>query len=191
MTARKWQPLIVAINFRLLTWLAVAVLWVILFRLNDLFFEKLAVSALVSWIFLPAGLRLLSILVFRRNAVFGLFIGSLITTSNIGMSLENTLIISLISAVNPYFAYLVSNALLNINTSLNSLTTKQLLLLSITYAMFNAVSHNFYFYFTHIHDEFFISTIKMFIGDLVGSLVMLYLFSFAIRFTRKSILREQ
>ena len=85
--------------------------------------------------------------------------------------------ISLISAVNPYVAYLTANSLLNVKSSLQAISAKQLLLMSLIYALFNAGAHNIYFYLSEITNELVMNSIKMFIGDFIGAVVMLHLFS--------------
>lgn len=163
----------------------VAFVWVLLFELNDFLFSELDESKFINWIFLPAGLRLTAILLFNFKGVVGLLIGALITSSHMEMNFEHIIMISLISAFNPYFAFKASNYLLKIQISLKGLTSRQLLLMSFIYAVFNSLSHNIYFYFFGITQEFLISTLQMFTGDLLGSLLILYTFSLSIKLVRK------
>jgi len=187
---QQWRKLIYQINYRLIPVLTVAIAWVLIYKLNDVVFQVLEVSSLITLIFLPAGIRLISILLLHYNAVIGLFIGALITNIHPEISLENIFIISLISAVNPYIAYISSNALLNVKPTLQALTSKHLLLMSFIYALFNAVSHNIYFYFSAITDEFLMNTLMMFTGDLIGTILVLYLFSVLYKLFRKHVLKQ-
>jgi len=60
--------------------LMVSLTWILLFYLNALIFQTLSINHLVSWIFLPACIRLLSVLIFEWAGVFGLFLGALVTS---------------------------------------------------------------------------------------------------------------
>lgn len=173
------------INYYLTSITIVGLAWVLLFKLNHILFFQLDESKLINWIFLPAGLRLIAILLFNFKGVVGLLIGALITSIPMEMSFKHTIMICLISAFNPYFAFKVSNSLLKIKISLTGLTSRQLFLMSFIYAVFNSLSHNFYYYFFGITQEFLINTVKMFTGDLLGSLLMLYLLSLSIKLVRK------
>lgn len=161
----------------------VVLAWVFLFRLNYILFSQFNKTELIDLIFLPSGIRLISIMLFEYYAVIGLFLGSLMTIML--MDIEHVIIISLISAFNPYIAFKTSNFLLNIKITLIGLTPSQLLLMTVIYALFNSLSHNFYFYFTGITKEFLDTTVEMFLGDLMGSLIVLYTFSLSIKLVRK------
>lgn len=179
------SKLINKLYFRLTCIGFVAVTWVLLFKLNQALFNLLDVSNLISLVFLPTGLRLIAVMLFNFNAFIGLFIGSFITSPTIGNAWEQTIVLSFISAISPYLACKFSNYLLNINITLIGLTTRQLLLMSLTNALFNAILHNLYFYFSGLTTEFVINTSKMLVGDLLGALLILYTLSFSIKLIRK------
>jgi len=122
---------------------------------------------------------------FNRNAIAGLFVGALITNIDSPLHFVTLISISLISALNPYIAYKVSNVLLKVQSSLVDLTPNQLLLMSVMSAFFNTFSHNLYFYFTGLTQEFWMNSLKMFTGDLLGCLLVLYTFSLSIKLFKK------
>jgi hypothetical protein len=130
-------------------------------------------------------LRLIAILLLNRSAIAGLFVGALITNIDSPLHIANITSISLISAVNPYIAFKISNLLLKVKSSLTELTPNQLLLMSVLSAFFNTFSHNLYFYFTGFTEEFWMNSLKMFTGDLLGCLLVLYTFSLSIKFFKK------
>jgi hypothetical protein len=136
-------------------------------------------------VFIPSGLRLVAILLLNRSAIAGLFVGALITNIDSQLHIANITSISLISAVNPYIAFKISNLLLKVKSSLTELTPNQLLLMSVLSAFFNTFSHNLYFYFTGFTEEFWMNSLKMFTGDLLGCLLVLYTFSLSIKFFKK------
>lgn len=172
-------------QYHLISVSIVALSWILIFRLNNFLFSQIEELSLTNWIFLPAGLRLISILLFGFNAVVGLLIGNLITITHLDLKSDYVFFISLISAINPYLAFQISKSLLKVNITLVGLTTRQLLLMCIIYAFVNSLSHNVYFYFTGINQEFLINTIKMLIGDLIGSLLVIYIFSMSIKLSKK------
>jgi hypothetical protein len=122
---------------------------------------------------------------FNRNAIAGLFVGVLITNIDSQLHIVTLTSISLISALNPYIAYKVSNVLLKVKSSLVELTPNQLLLMSVMSAFFNTFPQNLYFYFTGFTQEFWMNSVKMFTGDLLGCLLVLYTFSLSIKFFKK------
>ena len=54
--------------------LMVALSWVITYQLNILLFRNASISPMVSWIFLPAGIKIISVIVFDKLGVLGLFL---------------------------------------------------------------------------------------------------------------------
>lgn len=127
----------------------------------------------------------MAIVLFNFNAVIGLFIGSLVTTHGLPLDTKPMVIVSVISAVTPYIAFLFTRCCLKVQLTLRGLTTQQLLMMCVVYATCNAILHNLYFYYTGITQEFSISTLNMFIGDLLGALLMFYAFSLAIKLIKR------
>lgn len=163
----------------------IAVAWVVLFQLNMSLFSNLLHTHYISWIFLPAGLRLAAVLLFDEIAVLGLFIGALISGVILNSGLTTLIVLSFISAINPYISVNITRYLLKVDASLSSLSAHQLLTLSFTSALFSGICHNIYFYITRMSNQPFNDTFAMFIGDFVGCLILLYLFGLAIKLIRK------
>ena len=61
---------------------AVALLWVGLYHLNDWMFAAFEEGRAANWIFLPAGLRLIAVLVLGWRGVLGLWLGTLATPND-------------------------------------------------------------------------------------------------------------
>lgn len=162
----------------------VAVAWVLFFKLNFLIFSYFAQNQFVSSVFVPAGIRLVSVLLLEEYAVAGLFIGALIT-SPVTSNITQSLVISLISAMNPYLAVHMTKRLLNIDNLLNNLHAKELMLMGVFSALINCVSHHLYFYSEGLNATWS-SGINMFVGDLLGISIMLFLFSMSLKIIRKS-----
>lgn len=163
--------------------LLVTLLWVLLFELNMAMFHKLLFSTYVTWIFLPSGLRLISVIIFGWLGVLGLFIGTFITYYLNGFTLGNPFIVAIISAVNPYMAVLTSKFLLNIDDVFTELSAKKLLVISLISAAFNSFSHQLYL---HLRDMagFPSDAFVMFYGDFFGELIVMYLMSIIIKYLK-------
>lgn len=167
--------------------IGIAIAWVSLFEVNMSLFSGLLQTHYITWIFLPAGLRLVTILLFGEIAVLGLFIGALLSGAILKIGLFASIALSLISAINPYISVNITRHLLRVDALLNNLSALQLLTLSFTSALFSGVGHNIYFYAVNISKQPFTDTLAMFIGDFVGCLILLYLFGLAIKLIRKSV----
>ena len=166
---------------------AVAIAWLLFFKLNSFIFSYLETNQFVSLVFMPAGIRLVSVLLLEEYAVIGLFIGALLTSPMTSVNLTQILIISLISALNPYLAVHTTKYLLKIDNLLNNLSAKELILMGIFSAGLNCISHHLYFYLTDIRTSW-ADCASMFVGDLLGISIMLFLFSMGLKFIRRSTL---
>jgi len=160
----------------------VALAWVMLYKLNTIAFSRLSVTNFISWIFVPAGLRLLAVLLFNRTAaIAGLFIGALITGFSLQVELIDWIIISTISATSPYLAIEVANYFLPINCKVCELSLGQILTMCLSLAIYNAVLHNVYFYLFQFTHQFWLNTFEMFTGDFIGAFVVVYIFSATVK----------
>ena len=136
---------------------------------------------------MPAGVRLLSVLLLDEYAVIGLFIGALITSPAIATNLTESLVISLISALNPYIAIHITKRLLKVDDLLKKLGAKELILMGLFSAIFNCLSHHLYFYWGEMESSW-ANCATMFVGDLLGITITLVLFNMSLKFIRKSTL---
>lgn len=172
-------------NFLTKTLLAgvVALLWVLLFGLNQWAFSVTEVSSLISWIFLPAALRMLAVMVCDWVGAVGLFVGAMLTNqTDLTGGLGDGLVLAFLSATGPMLAFWFCTRLLSLSRDLSGLTATQLLVFASTGALLNAVPHNIYFYLSGRMTSPVEGLVPMFVGDLVGTLIMLYVASLALRF---------
>ena len=167
--------------------LGVALAWVCFFRLNGFIFSYLEQTQFINWIFMPSGIRLVSVLLFDEFAVVGLFIGAIITSPEVSSHMTETLAISLISALNPYIAVHITKRLLKVDHILSQLRAKELILMAIFSAAFNSLSHHLYFHLAALKASW-ANCAKMFVGDLLGMALTLILFNIALKLIRKTTL---
>lgn len=165
----------------------VAIAWIFFFKLNIIVFSFLEKSPFVNLVFMPAGVRLVSVLLFNALGVIGLFVGALITSPIVGTNLTEAIVISLISALNPYLSVLITKRLLGVDHLLKKLHAKELILMGLFSALLNSLSHYFYFSLSNLRMSLE-SCENMFIGDLLGITLMLFLFSLSLKLMRKSTL---
>jgi len=151
-------------------------LWVGLFLLNGWLFERLTFSEHVSWIFLPAALRMIAVLLAGWVGTLGIFLGSLVTCIYVvGLTDPvSILVVSGLSALSPTLALLVCARFWGSQSNLAGLSSLNLLILGIVAASFTAISHNIHFVMMGQVEQVGTSIGAMFIGDLVGTLIVLY-----------------
>jgi hypothetical protein len=157
-------------------------LWILLFRLNHWLFSTVVISQYISWVFLPAALRVLAVLLLEWRGVQGLFWGALFTHSQLPTLNEpEPLILALISSLAPMLAIRVSARFLGVQGNLAGLTFAQLALMSLMGALISSVTHNLYFHW-HFTDHTWLRGIApMLIGDMIGTLIVLYVCAVVLR----------
>lgn len=163
----------------------VALAWVALFELNAYWFEFLSITPYVGWIFLPAALRLLAVLLFKARGVWGLFLGALITNApmweNDGF---DALCLSAVSALSPALALWLGARWLKLMPMLDGFNGWQLLALSALAALCNSVLHGLLFHLIEHEMPWHDAILSMTIGDFAGTLLVLYSAYFLMRWWR-------
>jgi hypothetical protein len=162
--------------------IAVALLWVLLFRLNRWAFSSIDVTIFISWIFLPAAIRMLAIMACDWVGAVGLFAGALFTNqADPTISLTDGIVLAFLSSAGPLVAFWCCTRLLRLPFTLTGLTAKQLLVFATVGAALNAVPHNIYFFLSGRMTSPIEGLVPMFLGDLIGTMVVLYAVSLALR----------
>ncbi len=160
----------------------VAVVWVALYKLNLWLFSDLQITGFISWIFLPAAIRVLAVMVAGWAGALGLFLGAVVTSAVFtDLMLLDVLTISALSALGPLAAVHLCTRWLSLPNDLSGLQRWQLLVFAVTGAVFNVLPHNLYFYLTGMSDNLWTGVIPMFVGDLIGTMSILYVASLSIR----------
>ena len=166
----------------------VAFAWVALFSLNAWLFSGVHLTGFISWIFLPAAIRMLAVMVGGWAGALGLFFGAIIT--NMGL-LEfepfNVLVLAALSALGPLIAVHICTRWLNLPTDLAGLQRSQLMAFALAGAILNVFPHNIYFYMMGLAPDAWSGVMPMLVGDLTGTLIVLYLASLSIRLILKNV----
>ena len=163
----------------------------VFFLINQTLFTPLSVSENISWIFLPAGLRLFFILVYRHRALVGLFLGSLLASVYLTQETLSpfTLCLALVSTLNPLIAlYAVEKWSSQFSLRLENLTLEAIMSLAIIQAFFCTTLHHLIFlaFEKTLQDNFLGELLTMFFGDLFGIFIMMGLLTLALKLMLKS-----
>jgi hypothetical protein len=131
----------------------------------------------VNWFYLPAGLRVVFILVAGLNGALGIFAATiainLMHTED--MSLAVLLLTAVASGFGAWFALMLMRWRGQIDASLMVLTSAVLIQYALIYALFNAVLHQVVWWALQRDGaRFMVDVWPMFVGDLLGALFFLY-----------------
>lgn len=152
-----------------------ALLYYGFFHLNEWLFSALEVHRGANWIFLPAGLRLLNTLVLGGEGAIGLLIASFALSFGLVHSDPITAAVSpFISAGAPYLIYRFALAR-GLPSTLEKLTPASLSVLIVMYAAASSSLHSTWYSMRGVSQSFLSGFSAMFIGDLIGTLIMVYL----------------
>ena len=124
------------------------------------------------WIFLPAGIRLVAVILFGWVGVVGLFIGSVLTPDDVPFS--HVLLLSAVSALAPQLALLLGRRLLHLSATLASLNPMHLAVLTVMASSVNALLRVGILNCLGNSQPVF-NLLPMFVGDLVGTFMIFYL----------------
>jgi len=150
----------------------VTLVWLIFYRLSLWLFSYFEYNPRVYWIFLPAGIRMISVFIFGWAGVLGLFIGSIIT-NEVEMS-SYVVYLAIISSLAPMVAKRTCQWCFNIPRTLEGLSGRQLLVFSVAGALANALFSSLHFYISGVSKNFN-DFVPMFVGDLLGTIIVLYI----------------
>jgi len=134
----------------------------------------------VNWIYLPAGMRLLCTLLFGGAGAIGIFIASVITCVFYFFPDDPIRSIAggIASAAAPYLVYKLAQWMYGLHVSLSNLNAKRLLILSVVYSIASPALHHVWLLLQgdSIGAAFFV----MVVGDLLGTLFVLYTIKFVL-----------
>ena len=158
-----------------------AVLYSALFFLNDRLTEVLKYDLGVSWVYLPAGLRLFLILIFGLAGAIGIAAASF-AISYFGVfppDLITCIGIGLISGFAPLLAKWVVIANVNISNDLSNLSIQKVILCIVVYALMSAGFHQYWFVLRDLELGSLNHFLVMFIGDIAGSILLIALIKYS------------
>jgi len=163
-----------------------AVAYFFAFKLNFVLFDSLEFSHGVNWIFLPSGLRMLLVLVLLSSGSVGIALATLLLNYMNGSADQHVfnIVTALISGFAPLIARQICVDYLKVGESLNNLTSKSLLQISVVFALISSVLHQVWFFWNGETTDFIASSLVMGLGDWLGTVLVLATASVFIRMYR-------
>lgn len=166
--------------------MGITTVWVALYQLNNWFFSEIYLNSFISWIFLPAAIRMFAVMINGWAGTLGLFFGAILTNlSQLEFEPLNALVLAGLSALGPLAAVHLCTRWLQLPVDFAGLQRSQLLVFAAAGALFNVIPHNLFFYMTGLSDDPWSGVLPMLVGDLSGTLIVLYVASFSIRMAIK------
>lgn len=163
------------------TAIGVATAWSISFLLNGWLFSFTQFTHYANWVFMPAALRLIAVLLFDEIGALGLVIGAFLTMPD--KSFEQLLpqaLVSVSSGLAPFVTVRAGRRLLGIPQSLRGLRTFDIIALSIGCAAANAIILNACLWLIGDLREGLKHSLSVFVGDVAGAALVLFVLSTAL-----------
>jgi len=166
-----------SLRLHLLMVMATAVLFLGALALNELLFARLEFVRGVNWIYLPAGIRLLCTLLFGEAGAIGLLLVSWAVCFFYFFpdDVVRSFMGGILASAAPYLVYRIMQRHAGLEATLKNLTPVRLLWCATAFAIASPVLHHLWFAVSDPGRALFPSFVAMAIGDLTGSLLILYL----------------
>ena len=165
------------LQFRLQAMMVVAtmVFFVAMLVINEWLFTRFEFASGINWIYLPAGVRLLCTLLFAEAGAIGLLLVSWLVCFFYFFPDDHVRSIAggILASLAPYLVYRIAQQKYGLYVSLTSLTPKRLLVLIVTYSVASPLLHHIWFALQGQQD-IIQGFLTMFIGDLMGTLLVIY-----------------
>jgi hypothetical protein len=154
---------------------ATMALFLVMLWINDWLFRQLEFAPGINWVYLPAGMRLLCTLLFAEAGAIGLLLVSWLVSFVYFFpdDAERAFVGGILAAVAPYAVYRGASWYHGYSASLANLTPGRLLVLAVAYSIASPLLHHLWFAWrgqANLVQGFMV----MFIGDLTGTLIVLY-----------------
>lgn len=157
--------------------IAVAACWAFVFQLNVLLFSSLEQSRWVHWIFLPAAVRVIALLLFGTRGAIGLALGAFVTLAPQDLTFPNALILPVSSALAPWIAIHIWKQVFRIRDDLFGLTPFHIAFLSVACALANSALLNLFLTLAGQSHGGILRIMAVIIGDAFGTAIVMLLLS--------------
>lgn len=147
------------------------------FWLNERLFASLEFSSGVNWIFLPAGVNLLLVMVLGPWAAFGLTASAALIKHQIfpEIDLLNVAVNGVIAGFGPVLALWLAKHFFRIDPTLKDRSSKTLIQLALLFSVLSAVLHQIWFAYVGQSQSLLSGAPVMALGDFLGTLIVLYI----------------
>ena len=156
------------------------VLFIAALKLNELLFSQFDFAPGIDWIYLPAGVRLLSTLLFGEAGAVGLLFISWIVcfVDFFPNDPVRSFVGGILASAAPYLVYRGLQHFSGLKPSLQNLTPRLLLICAVMFSLASPFIHHLWFALYEHKHHLVDSFIAMATGDLGGTLVVLYFAKF-------------
>ena len=161
-----FNPLIILIS---------SLLYGLSFSINTYFLDYFSHSLGISWIFLPAGLRLLLTLMFASSGAIGIAISSILIS--IFFYFDDLVLgigAGIISGLAPLLARYLAFKGMDLRTNLDALNGPKLIYCILIYSLISPLLHQALFTALNPDNLFLANLGVMVIGDLIGTIIIVY-----------------
>lgn len=165
------------------------------FRLNELFDNMALYSTGISLVFIPAGFKLLCLLVGGEAAAAGLLLSSVYLSMRIW---DHTTVLQMVyfafaSVGSYYVAVVLVKKFLHINHRLDNLHYLHIVVLSAAASLLNGITLNIIFLWQDKKPpgEFFVGAAAMVLGDFLGCFIVIMFFNLCITLACKLVDNKQ
>lgn len=160
-----------------------ALAYAFLFYANNWLTSELIFSLGVNWIYLPAGLRLFLTLIFGLPGALGIALASFLISyhGDFPHDLVLCIGIGLVSGFAPYIARVFVLSNVRLAPDLSDLNFQKLIVCILIYAFLSAGLHQWWFSTMALNNTGGINHLSvMFIGDVLGSLLLISLVKYSL-----------
>jgi len=165
-----------------------AISYTFLFYVNNWLTSELVFSLGVNWIYLPAGLRLFLTLIFGIPGAIGIALASFLISyfGEFPHDITVCLGIGLVSGFAPYLARVFVMSNVRLTSDLCDLNFQKLVICILIYALLSAGLHQWWFSTMALENTGGLSQFSvMFIGDVLGSLLLISLIKYSLDALKK------
>lgn len=154
-----------------------AILFFGFFQFNQWLFASLEYRHGVNWVFLPAGFRVILVLVMGLHGALGIMLATWFIDRELfsGSSMSLAFLNGIVSGLTPLLVLKLMNKWQGMGAQLQHLTASQLLNLTLFFSAANALVHHLVWLLLGRADvNIWVDIWPMFIGDASGAMLMLY-----------------
>ena len=166
-----------------------AIAYTLLFCLNSWLTDSITFSLGVSWIYLPAGLRLFLTLIFGLPGAIGIPVASFVISyyGDFPHDLTVCIGVGLISGFAPYLARYFVFSNIHLESDLSNLNFPKFIACILIYSLLSAGLHQCWFSLMTLENAGGLNHfVVMFIGDVLGSLLLISLIKSCLDLLRKA-----
>jgi hypothetical protein len=155
---------------------ATMIAFIAMFAANEWLFTRLEFVPGINWIYLPAGMRLLCVLLFGNAGALGLLLVSwtLCFFYLFPDDYLRSFMGGLLAAAAPWIANRIAQNVFGLRASLTNLSPARLLVCIVLYSIASPLLHHIWFALHGDGGNLLRGFVVMFIGDLNGTLIVVY-----------------